>query len=99
MPETVLPQSMPTTGTIKIINTRDCFVGCIDGDLLYCSGFQKGSTAIAKRIPMIETGIVEPSIPASTDRNWAQYCQSSIRYEKLPLADHVIVSSFRFVND
>lgn len=38
-------------------------------DVLYCSGFQNGSTAIAKRIPIMLTGIVEPSMPTRTAGN------------------------------
>lgn len=36
---------------------------------IYCSGFQNGSTAMAYRVPMIETGIVEPSMHTRTERN------------------------------
>lgn len=36
---------------------------------LYCSGVQKGCTAMAYRAPMIETGIVEPNIDIKTDEN------------------------------
>lgn len=40
--------------------------------VLYCSGVQKGSTDMANRVPMIDTGIVDPSMPKSTDMNCAR---------------------------
>lgn len=39
---------------------------------LYWAGFQKGSTDIAKRVPIMETGIVDPSIPIRTEGNCRQ---------------------------
>lgn len=41
--------------------------------VLYCSGLQNGSTAIAYRAPMMETGIVEPSMDTRTDENYMQW--------------------------
>ena len=38
-------------------------------DILYWIGVQNGSTDIAYRVPMMDTGIVEPTIPMRTAGN------------------------------
>lgn len=43
----------------------------VDGqaDVLYCSGVQNGWTDMANRMPMMETGMVEPIMPVKTAGN------------------------------
>ena len=71
IPEIVLPHNIPTMGTTAEMN-----IGVLTSSpevewyLLYCEGVQKGSTPMAKRMPMIDTGMVDPSIPNRTDENY-----------------------------
>ena len=67
IPEIVLPQSIPTIGTM---NKSACDrKELMTKDILYCSGVQNGCTPMAKRIPIMETGMVDPSIPRRTEGN------------------------------
>jgi hypothetical protein len=43
----------------------------MDNDILYRSGVQNGWTDMAKRVPIIDTGIVDPTTASKTDENCA----------------------------
>ena len=64
----VAPQSMPTIGTRDSDQKELGWVETTEG-VLYCAGVQNGFIAIAYRVPMIEMGIVEPSIAMRTEGN------------------------------
>lgn len=52
------------------LEVNTCLEQTGGGDVLYCSGFQNGSTAMAYRIPMMDTGIVDRIMPKNTEINW-----------------------------
>jgi len=65
MPGIVTPQNIPTMGTKQIIIvSRDMIPGALT------VGVQKGSKDIVNFAPRIAIGIVEPSIPISTEGNY-----------------------------
>ena len=74
IPDTDWPQSMPTTGTLK--NDGVSFRWKVLDPARTSSflpnriGAQNGVTDIANLVPMIEIGIVEPSIAINTAGNF-----------------------------
>lgn len=52
---------------------------------------------MAKRMPMIETGIVENSIPKSTEGNYAALQERMV--DTRQIAHHMLVALFGFVHN
>lgn len=69
MPEIVLPHSIPTMGTCETDRSEAWLRARRKRNALYCSGIQNGFTDIAKRTPIIDTGIVDPNILTRTVGN------------------------------
>lgn len=67
--------------------------------ILYCDGAQNGSTDMAYRPPIIDTGIVEPMKPNNTDRNFCQVISLGGTRKGVILLHHSFMAALGLVND